>query len=102
MGENGLILRTTNGGANWVSQISGTTADLHVVYFTDSNNGTAVGLIPDPYSGIILKTTNGGSTWKNHRYSIKATPFTMFVLPIQIMVGLLVLRVRSFGLQTEA
>ncbi|MCH7974837.1 MAG: T9SS type A sorting domain-containing protein, partial [Bacteroidetes bacterium] len=37
------ILRTTDGGANWVLQTSGTTKNLFGVSFTDSNNGTVVG-----------------------------------------------------------
>jgi photosystem II stability/assembly factor-like uncharacterized protein len=52
------ILRTTNGGADWVEQTSGTTNSLNAITFTDVNNGTAVGS-----SGTILRTTNGGSNW---------------------------------------
>jgi len=58
VGNFGTILRTTNGGADWTSQSSGTTEYLFGVSFTDENNGTAVGL-----DGTILKTTNGGSTF---------------------------------------
>ena len=36
--------RTTNGGANWISQSSGTTNYLYGVSFTNANNGTAVGV----------------------------------------------------------
>ena len=49
---------TTDGGATWTPQTSGTTNTLLAVAFTDANNGTAVGQI-----GVILKTTNGGATW---------------------------------------
>ena len=54
------ILRTTNGGATWTSQTSGTTHSLRGVSFTDSDNGTAVG-----YNGTILRTTDGGTTWSS-------------------------------------
>jgi hypothetical protein len=54
------ILRTTNGGATWTSQSSGTLATLIGVHFTDANTGTAVG-----GGGTILRTTNGGTTWIN-------------------------------------
>jgi hypothetical protein len=54
----GTILRTTNGGATWTEQSSGTTCRLFGVSFTDANTGTAVGR-----SGAILRTTSGGVTW---------------------------------------
>ena len=58
VGSSGTILRTTNGGTNWVSQTSGTIYFLYGVSFTDSSNGTAVG-----DKGTILRTTDGGITW---------------------------------------
>ena len=51
----GAILRTTDGGTTWTPQTSGTASLLLGVSFTDSDNGTAVGV-----TGIILRTTNGG------------------------------------------
>ena len=58
VGSDGLILRTTDGGTNWIPQTSGTTNFLNDVSFTDANNGTAVG-----DNGTILRTTNGGTNW---------------------------------------
>jgi len=57
VGYHGIILKTTNGGANWFSQTSGTTQHLHSVHFpADALTGYAVG-----DTGTILKTTDGGS-----------------------------------------
>ncbi len=58
VGYPGKILKTTDGGNTWISQISGTTNTLCSVYFVDSNTGYVVG-----YSGLILKTSNGGINW---------------------------------------
>ena len=58
VGYCGSIVRTTDGGANWAIQTSGTRNNLQSVLFTDANTGTAVG-----DSGTILRTTNGGATW---------------------------------------
>jgi photosystem II stability/assembly factor-like uncharacterized protein len=44
--------------SQWTSLTSGTTSNLYSVYFTDANNGYAVGA-----SGTIVKTTNGGLNW---------------------------------------
>jgi hypothetical protein len=50
------ILKTTNGGTDWISQTSGiTNKSFHTVYFINSSTGFIVG-----DSGVILKTTNGG------------------------------------------
>jgi photosystem II stability/assembly factor-like uncharacterized protein len=61
VGDAGTILRTTNGGAIWATQSSGTTNTLRGVSFTDNNTGTAVG--DGGGGGRILRTTNGGETW---------------------------------------
>ena len=55
------IVRTTDGGATWVVQTSGTTGTLWGVSFADANAGTAVGTGPE--GGTILRTTDGGATW---------------------------------------
>jgi photosystem II stability/assembly factor-like uncharacterized protein len=58
-----VILHTTDGGDTWVTNLFETnTVPLKKVYFTDSNNGWAVGDY-DQYSGHVLHTSNGGNTW---------------------------------------
>lgn len=54
----GAIVRTTNGGINWTPLSTGTIQNLYSVWFTDVNNGTAVG-----DTGTIVRTTNSGTTW---------------------------------------
>ena len=56
--SNGVILRTTDGGQNWINQASLPGVELQSVCFTNANIGTVVGS-----EGIILKTTNGGIDW---------------------------------------
>lgn len=51
----GKILKTTNAGASWTSQKSGTVYPLYSVYFPDVRTGYAVG-----DGGVILKTITGG------------------------------------------
>ena len=58
VGTSGTILKTVNGGSNWIIQTSGTANSLSSVYFTNANIGYAVG-----ESGTILKTVNGGTNW---------------------------------------
>ncbi len=54
----GDILATTNGGATWTTQSSGTHAFLWGVAFSDRAHGWAVG-----EAGVILATSDGGATW---------------------------------------
>lgn len=55
VGNNGRILRTTNGGDNWIQQFSSTTNALYAVDFVSSFTGYATGS-----AGTIIKTTTGG------------------------------------------
>jgi hypothetical protein len=59
VGQGGTILRTTDGGTNWVAQTSGITSSLFGVSFADANTATAVG-----QDGVVLRTTDGGTTWE--------------------------------------
>jgi photosystem II stability/assembly factor-like uncharacterized protein len=56
-GDSGTLLKTTNGGANWMSRNAGTRS-LRALHFTGPNTGWAVG-----DSGALLKTTDAGETW---------------------------------------
>jgi hypothetical protein len=52
-------LRTSDGGASWVPQVSGVTTTLYSIDFANANLGWAVGPV-----STILQTTNGGTTWR--------------------------------------
>jgi photosystem II stability/assembly factor-like uncharacterized protein len=54
----GKILHTSDGGYNWIDQISHIQNDLYDISFDDSNIGWAIG-----YDGVIIKTEDGGELW---------------------------------------
>ena len=58
VGNNGLIINTTDGGTTCVEQESQTLVDLLSVYFNSNEVGWASGR-----NGIVLNTLNGGDTW---------------------------------------
>ena len=57
VGESGVVLKTTDGGATWTVKNAGTTAPLRSVHFVDAHRGWAIG-----GRGIIFKTTDGSET----------------------------------------
>lgn len=59
-GNNGVVMKTTNGGANWTSQSTGVTDSLLSIFFQNGNLGWACGT-----NGRIIATTNGGANWFN-------------------------------------
>ena len=65
VGDIGTIIRTTNGGIDWIVQDSGTELNLTGVNFINNDIGYVVGANRMYYSneGRILRTTNGGATW---------------------------------------
>jgi hypothetical protein len=82
-----VILKTTNGGSNWVKQTPITGNPLQGVYFpADAVTGYAVG-----DNGTILKTTDGGGSFVEQttevrgqrvevRLMVKPNPFTSFAM----------------------
>jgi photosystem II stability/assembly factor-like uncharacterized protein len=70
VGDNGTILATTDGGAHWTAQVSGTTNELKGVGFPDATHGWAVG-----DSDTIRATTDGGAHW-----TAQVSPFTNTLL----------------------
>jgi photosystem II stability/assembly factor-like uncharacterized protein len=59
-GNFGLIIRTTNGGNNWVTIPTGVTDQLWGICFVNSFTGYVCGS-----TGRIMKTTNAGNNWFN-------------------------------------
>ncbi len=58
-GDGGIILKTTDGGKNWIEQASGVTDDdFKGIFFIDANTGFVVS-----WKGKMLETTNGGTSW---------------------------------------
>ena len=63
IGDSGIILRTTNSGANWSVQQSGVTgSELRDLTFISRNTGWIIS-VDSTYKTFILKTTNSGSNW---------------------------------------
>ncbi|MBL8015800.1 MAG: T9SS type A sorting domain-containing protein [Ignavibacteria bacterium] len=59
-GNDGVIIRTVNGGANWVTVNFESTLQLWGLFFTGQQTGYASGS-----TGRIMKTTNAGLNWSN-------------------------------------
>jgi hypothetical protein len=60
-GSSGKILKSTNGGNDWISLNTPTSQTLNSIHFFDDERGFAVG-----DSGVILYTSNGGVSPTNH------------------------------------
>lgn len=58
-GNDGLMLRSKDGGLHWTTLKTGTTEQLWGVYFQNANIGFAVGS-----RGVIIRTRNGGDDWE--------------------------------------
>ncbi len=74
------ILKTTNGGNNWLSIYSGNAVDYQSVFFADANTGWVVG-----QNGVIIKSTNGGNNWFNQSSGVSS--LLMFVKFINVQTG---------------
>ena len=65
VGFDGAIVASTDGGATWQPQTSGTNALLQDVSFVDASHGWAAGVVGSGLGAkaILLVTSDGGTTW---------------------------------------
>jgi len=59
-GDQGTILKTTDGGTHWMSLDAGTSSSLNSVFFINTDTGYIAG-----NNGVILMTSDGGTTWES-------------------------------------
>ncbi len=69
-GQNGVILKTINGGESWEKQYEYPEFDIKLIAFANEQTGYSYGHVTVINNGIItyqdrqlLKTTDGGTTW---------------------------------------
>lgn len=58
VGNNGLLIKTVDGGNNWFVQSSSDKETMSAVFFKDANNGVAI-----RGAGLLYATHDGGNTW---------------------------------------
>jgi photosystem II stability/assembly factor-like uncharacterized protein len=69
VGDTGTIVRSTDGGASWTPQVSGTVYILDALSMVDADTAFAGGYCTDTAScpGILFRTDDGGATWTFQR-----------------------------------
>ena len=79
----GIIIKTTNGGDNWVNFLIDSTGYYLSIYFVNENIGWIAGGFPDPWSdadfGIIQKTADAGENWIKDTIGVGALNSIIFV-----------------------
>ena len=70
-----VLLKTTNGGNDWITQQNNWDFPLFSVCFTDSNDGFLVG-----EGGLILNTTDGGSFWNEQSSGTNQNLFDVYFI----------------------
>ncbi len=71
-GNDGMLLKSKDGGDTWAATTVPTTRNLNAIYFFDEKRGFAVG-----DSGVILYTSSGGVTSVRERGSCLPTVFAL-------------------------
>ncbi len=57
-GEDGIVLRTQDGGVTWTPVDTSATTHLRAIHFATANTGWVAG-----DGGVVRRTGNGGTTW---------------------------------------
>jgi photosystem II stability/assembly factor-like uncharacterized protein len=65
VGDDGVVVLSTDGGASWQTRPSGTTADLLSVGWQDESRLWAAGKVNLGWTteGVLLRSVDGGTTW---------------------------------------
>lgn len=66
-GDNGVVLKTTNSGINWINTGTGiipTDINLNVITYSSSNSLVALTSGVRLDTAIVYRTSNGGSNWQ--------------------------------------
>ncbi len=69
VGNEGLIIHTTDGGTTWDSIPSGTTSSLYAVEFINADTGWVAGSTNNDDDSHILRTIDGGASWDDYVFS---------------------------------
>ena len=85
VGRTGTILTTSDDGATWSPEHSGTAANLMGVSFCDAAHGWAVGNNANFSSAVLVSTSDGGTSW------------TVAKLPMAIIVNAVTFTDASHG-----
>jgi photosystem II stability/assembly factor-like uncharacterized protein len=74
-GDSGLIINTTNGGSNWVTQSRNTNDFLIDFFFLDRLYGWGIAwrVMGSAIQSVMYKTTNGGNNWTTYIYTDSST-----------------------------
>lgn len=91
-GDQGLIMKTSDGGQNWTAQITNTASNIEEIFMLDEDYGWALGIQPPSentkqYGTVILSTSDGGVTWSNYLYPNEFFLATFFIDSLNGWVG---------------
>lgn len=68
-GDSGVIIKTTDGGLNWIRQESGITTLIRDLFFLDKNRGWGITWRENiPFGTNIIFTNSGGEEWYEMEY----------------------------------
>ncbi len=82
VGQDGEILRSTDGGANWSQVESTTKASLYGVIATHNGELVAVG-----DHGVVVRSTDGGTTWSKNYSGAQSLLFGVIATPDGALVA---------------
>lgn len=70
-GDSGIVIHTTDGGANWDFQNTGVRKRIDDLFFLNKMKGWALSIYSEDtvYGSYVLSTTNGGITWNRDSLS---------------------------------
>lgn len=76
--DRAALLKTVNGGEEWIKLNNGIFTDFYAIYFTSALVGYGGGTTPVGGSTYLLKTLSGDSVWTNQESNMSGLLLTLF------------------------
>ena len=91
-GDSGLIMKTSNGGQDWILQMTNIDNNIENIFILNEDYGWALGIqLPTKdtkqYGTVILSTSNGGVSWNNYLYPHEYFLATFFIDSLNGWIG---------------
>ncbi|MDX2213658.1 MAG: DUF6519 domain-containing protein [Oculatellaceae cyanobacterium bins.114] len=82
-GDDGIILKTTDGGQTWIKQNPRIKAAFRDIHFINSTEGWVIAAVKDQGKSLVLRTVDAGEHWTIQRSAVREQLYDVYFIDKQ-------------------